>query len=342
MDNLIFLHSKLVPEVVEITEKRYSIMKAIEFNQPVGRRTLANILQRSERWVRSELDVLKAQNLIDIDPLGMTITTDGLQVLSGLRDYIIEIKGLKNLSQELKEKLMVRDVIIIPGDSTEQNQILTDMSKTAFEYLKKCLRDNSIIAVSGGYSVMCLAENAESLNLKDIIVVPARGGIKADMERQANLVAAKLGKNIGGKYFLLHLPDIVNEEVFDRLLDDPDIKTVIDYIKNADVFIFGASSLEAIAMKRNMTRDESEFLKSVNARAEAYGYYFDSEGKVIHRNGTVGIRESDLKNIGTVMSIGGGALRAEAMMIVNRDRANHVMVIDEAAAKEMSRLLNKH
>lgn len=339
MDDLIFLHSKLVPEVVEMTEKRYSIMKAIEFNQPVGRRTLANLLQKSERWVRSELDVLKSQNLIDIDPLGMTITAEGLQVLTGLRDYIIEIKGLKNLSDGLKESLGVREVIIIPGDSSEQGQILTDMSKTAFDYLKKCLKNDSVIAVSGGYSVMSVAENAENLNLKDLVVVPARGGIKADMERQANLVAAKLGKNIGGQYFLLHLPDVVNEEVFDRLLDDPDIKTVIDYIKNADFFIFGSSSLEAIAMKRNMNREELDFLKSVNARAEAYGYYFDSEGKVVHRNGTVGIREKDLKNIGTVMSIGGGAPRAEAMIIVNKNRENHVLVVDEAAAKEMYRLL---
>lgn len=339
MDDLIFLHSKLVPEVVEMTEKRYSIMKAIEFNQPVGRRTLANLLQKSERWVRSELDVLKSQNLIDIDPLGMTITAEGLQVLTGLRDYIIEIKGLKNLSDGLREKLGVREVIIIPGDSSEQSQILTDMSKTAFDYLKKCLKNNSVIAVSGGYSVMSVAENAENLNLKDLVVVPARGGIKADMERQANLVAAKLGKNIGGQYYLLHLPDVVNEEVFDRLLDDPDIKTVIDYIKNADFFIFGTSSLEAIAMKRNINRDELDFLKSVHARAEAYGYYFDSVGKVVHRNGTVGIKETDLKGIGTVMSIGGGALRAEAMIIVNKNRENHVLVVDEAAAKEMYRLL---
>ncbi len=339
MDDLIFLHSKLVPEVVEMTEKRYSIMKAIEFNQPVGRRTLANLLQKSERWVRSELDVLKAQSLIDIDPLGMTITAEGLQVLSGLRDYIIEIKGLRTLSDELRDKLGVRDVIIIPGDSMEQSQILTDMSKTAFDYLRKCVKRESIIAVSGGYSVMSVAENAENLNYPEVIVVPARGGIKADMERQANLVAAKLGKNIGGKYFLLHLPDIVNEEVFGRLLDDPDIKTVIDYIKNADIFIFGTSSLEAIAQKRNMNRDELDFLKSVNARAEAFGYYFDKDGKVVHRNGTVGIKESDLKNIGTVMSIGGGATRAEALMLVNRDRKNHVMVIDEAAAKEMQKLL---
>ncbi len=341
MEDIVYLHSKLVPEVLDLTEKRYSIMKAIEFSQPIGRRTLSNILQKSERWVRSELDILKSQNLIEIDALGMTITPEGKQVLIGLKDYIIELKGLRNLSNEIKEFMHVKEVIIIPGDSAAQGQVLIDMAKTAFEYMKGILKDNSIIAVSGGYSVMTVAENAEKLNFKDLIVVPARGGIKADMERQANLVAAKLGKNIGGKYYLLHLPDIVDEELFKKLMDDQDISNVIECIRSADIFIFGTSALEVLISKRNLSRDEQDYLKSLNARAEAFGYYFDANGNVVHRSGTVGIKETDLKNFGTVISIGGGAERAEALLIVNKGRKNHTLVIDEAAAVEISRLMKR-
>ncbi|HOE58076.1 MAG TPA: hypothetical protein PLI20_10840 [Bacillota bacterium] len=56
MHEFLNLQKRLVPEVIDIAEKRYSILRAIAYSQPVGRRALAALLGQSERWVRSELD----------------------------------------------------------------------------------------------------------------------------------------------------------------------------------------------------------------------------------------------------------------------------------------------
>ncbi len=339
MSELINLQKRLVPEVVDITEKRYSILRAIEFNQPVGRRALAGMLGQSERWVRSELDILKSQNLIDIQALGMLVTDEGRDVIYKLREYISELKGLKDLENTVKELLDIKEFIVVPGDSGHDPQVLVEMAKVAFEYLKKNIMSNDIIAVSGGYSALAVAENAYKLDAENVTVIPARGGIKADLERQANIVAAKLAKNIGGKYYLLHLPDNISEDMIVRMSDDPDIAKILNYIANTDILLYGFSSFESICKKRNFTEEEVEHLKSLNVRAEAVGCYFDINGRIVYRSGRVGIKPEYLDSIKTMMAVGGGILKAEPIVLVNRGRKNRVVVTDEAAAHEIYKIL---
>jgi central glycolytic genes regulator len=339
MKNLIQLQKRIAPEIIDITEKRYSILRALEFNQPIGRRALSAMLDKSERWVRSELDVLKEQGLIDIQTAGMTVTEDGKNIISQFRSFIAELRGITSLEQEIKDALQVRDVLIVPGDTELDRETLKDIAKVAFEYIEQQIKDSNVIAVSGGYSVLAVAENSSKLKAKDITVVPARGGIRADLERQANIVAAKLANNIGGSYHLLHLPDNISEDMLNNMISDPDISSVIEYIRRANIFLFGLSSLESISKKRNFTVEEMEMLKSLKVKAEAFGCYFDENGKIVHKTGSIGIRPEDLKNIEIAMCIGGGASKAEPIILVNKGRSNSVIVTDEAAAHQILNIL---
>lgn len=339
MKNLIQLQKRITPEIIDITEKRYSILRTLEFNQPIGRRALAAMLNKSERWVRSELDVLKEQGLIDIQTSGMTVTEDGKNIINQFRSFIAELRGITSLAQEIKEALKVRDVLIVPGDTEKDLETLKDIAKIAFEYIEQQIKDSNIIAVSGGYSVLAVAQNSTKLKAKGITVVPARGGIRADLERQANIVAAKLANNIGGSYHLLHLPDNISEDMLNNMISDPDINSVIEYIRHANIFLFGLSSLESISKKRNFTSEEMDNLKNLKVKAEAFGCYFDENGNIVHKTGSIGIRPEDLKNIEIAMSVGGGASKAEPIILVNKGRSNSVVVTDEAAAHEILKIL---
>ena len=64
MKDLLKIQQKLIPQVIELMERRYSILRQISLSEPVGRRTLSNILDISERVVRSETEFLKEQGLI--------------------------------------------------------------------------------------------------------------------------------------------------------------------------------------------------------------------------------------------------------------------------------------
>ena len=71
MKDLLKIQQKLIPQVIELMERRYSILRQISLSEPVGRRTLSNILDISERVVRSETEFLKEQGLIDVAVSGM-------------------------------------------------------------------------------------------------------------------------------------------------------------------------------------------------------------------------------------------------------------------------------
>ena len=63
MQEILTLQKKIVPELVEVLEKRYNILRTIYYNQPIGRRGLANQLNLGERIVRTEISSLKCQGL---------------------------------------------------------------------------------------------------------------------------------------------------------------------------------------------------------------------------------------------------------------------------------------
>ncbi|HOR86972.1 MAG TPA: sugar-binding domain-containing protein [Bacillota bacterium] len=339
MHEFLNLQKRLVPEVIDIAEKRYSILRAIAYSQPVGRRALAALLGQSERWVRSELDILKNQNLICIQALGMIVTDEGNEVINKLRGYISELKGLKDIESAIKELLEIKECIVVPGDIKNDIQVLAEMGKMTFEYIKRIIEDNNVIAVSGGYSTLAVAENSYKADVQNVTVVPARGGIKADLERQANIVAAKMARSIGGNYYLLHLPDNISEDMLNRMSDDPDIAKVLSFIANTDILIYGLSSFESICRKRNYTEEEIERLKALNVRAEALGCFFDENGGIVYKSGSVGIKPEYLDSIKTMIAVGGGAGKAEAIILVNRGRKNRVVVTDEAAAHEILSIL---
>lgn len=57
--------------------KDIEFFRYIEIMQPVGRRSLSQSLQITERVLRSETDFLKDQDLIAISTSGMRLTEEG-------------------------------------------------------------------------------------------------------------------------------------------------------------------------------------------------------------------------------------------------------------------------
>lgn len=339
MKNFIELQRKIAPEISDLIVKRYSILLTIKYNQPVGRRNISNLLGETERWVRSELDILKKQNLINIESSGMSITYEGEIIIDELSAYVEELKGLNILAKKLKSMLGVREILIIPGDCEKRPEILNEMGRRAFDYIKGNIKDNSIIAVAGGYSTMAIAENAKSISASNVRVVPATGGHSGNLETQSNAVAEKLAYKMNTDFDSLYLPESINDEMLQTMLADPHISKVVNLIKNADIFLFGLSTISQIAKRRKLNESLNSYLLEKGAIGEAFGYYFNKEGKAVYRSGSIGIRIEDCDNIDTMISIAGGISKAEAIISVNRGKNKNTLVIDEKAAEKIYNIM---
>ena len=131
MNNFLKIQQKLIPQVVEIMTKRYSILRQIYLCETIGRRSLAGVLKLSERVIRSETEVLREQGLIKVETSGMTITEEGIELLEQLKDTMNEVMGLSTLEERLTQLLGIKKVILVPGDYEKNESILVDVARSA-------------------------------------------------------------------------------------------------------------------------------------------------------------------------------------------------------------------
>lgn len=335
MKDLLLMQQKIVPEMLELLDKRYNILKNIYYNQPIGRRALSQELNLGERIVRTEVNFLKDQGLIDINSIGMMVTKEGENILENLEEIIHEINGLNKVEEIIRKKLGISKVIVIPGNVEQDKTVLKEMGRVAAKYIKNLVADNSIITLTGGGSVSKVVESFSKINKENVIVVPARGGMGRDVETQASTLAAKLAIRIGAAHKLLHVPDNLSCEALDAIMNESEIKQIVDVISKADILIFGIGRAEDMAKKRGLKETDMEELLDKGAIAEAFGYYFDNNGNIIYKTPTIGLNFEHVANIKNIIAVAGGASKAEAIVATKTCNSSMVLVTDEGAARKI-------
>lgn len=330
---------KIVPELIEVYEKRYTILRSIYNFQPIGRRTLAARLGLSERVVRSETEFLRNAGFLEIGPSGMRVMPEGEVLLEGLKDFTHQLKGLSELEEKLRSILGLERAIVVPGDVDEDAMVLKDIGKAAARFLESIIKRGNIIAVTGGSTVGAVADALSPVNDNtDIVVLPARGGMGRNVEYQSNVIASIFAKKLGGQYRLLHIPDQLRAESMETLLNEPDIKSVIDNLHNADILIYGIGRAQDMMQRRNFTLEQQRELERRGAVAEAFGYFFNAKGEIVYACNSIWLKMDNLRRIPKVIAVAGGRQKAQAIMAAFKHWKRGILVTDEGAAREMIRL----
>lgn len=341
LQEIINLQKKIVPEVVDLLEKRYNILRAIFFNQPIGRRVLANELGLSERIVRTEITFLKGQGLIEINTPGMTVTEEGEELVHKLNKFMHKLKGLSDMEREIKNLLNVKKVIIVPGDVEKNPAILSDLGKAASDYLKKVVKDNDTIAITGGTAVKETVESLSKVkNVSGILVVPARGGMGRTVEVQANTLAALLASKLNGTYKMLHIPENISPELLESLKEESEVKEVLESVETANIYLYGIGNAIEMAQKRGLSEKSIEKLKELDAIGEACGCYFNKASKVVAKTTAIGINIYETRQTNTHIAVAGGKNKVESIIVTQKGNTNGVMVTDEACGREIIRILS--
>lgn len=342
MERVVELHRKIAPELIEIIEDRYNILRHIRYAQPIGRRALAVALDASERVVRAQLDFLKGAGLIDFSPLGMSITGDGTALMNSLGEYVRALHGLSELERELAEHLGLKQVVIIRGDSTADLTVQRELGRAAAGLLGQYLGNNMTIAVSGGSTMAQVAESI-SFPAPTTTVVPARGGLGERVEYQANTIAAVMATKLGGKYRLLHIPDGVGQEALEVIIaNDANVRAVAQMIKQADILLSGIGEAAAMASRRGFNQATIDDLQRMGAVGETMGHYCTLEGEVVYTTSSVGLHLNDLTGIGKAIAVAGGREKARAIVAVAAVGGQDVLVTDEAAARAIQEIINNN
>ncbi|MDL4839301.1 sugar-binding transcriptional regulator [Aquibacillus rhizosphaerae] len=338
MRALIDLQKKLFPDLLDVMQRRYKILHYIHLMEPIGRRSLADNIDMTERIVRSEIDFLNKNGFIDVTAKGMHLTRSGNDVLDQLANFMKEVSGFSVLEQHIKDKLQLDHVIVIPGNSDEHDWVKQELGKACVQFLKSMLNSDQTIAVTGGTSMAAVAEVMKPLKgINNCMFVPARGGLGERVENQANTICAEMAKKANGQYRLLYVPDQLSEESYQSIIGEPSVKEVLDLIHEAAVVIHGIGDAITMAKRRKASEQVLKKIKAGNAVSEAFGYYFNDYGEVVHKVRTVGIQLEDLSDTNCVIAVAGGESKAKAIISYFRQGKSNVLITDEAAANELIR-----
>lgn len=336
MREIIELHTKLVPDLVDILRKRYLLLKSISHMQPIGRRVLAEELHTTERIMRAELDVLREAGVIFATAVGMSCTEEGTRLLEQLEPIAGELFGLTDLAERLKQKLQIPEVIVINGDSDQSEWVKQELGRIGARVLRQQAKEGDVIAVTGGTTIATVASHLQPAPLfRSVQFVPARGGLGENAEMQANTLVSVMAAKSGGQYRLLHAPDRVSPEALQTFLADPQVAEVLALLRSARVVIHGIGDALTMAKRRKYDDQELGVLEQAGAVGEAFGYYFNEAGEIVERISTLGLQLEDVRSAEMVVSIAGGASKAKAILSFAKQSCQNVLITDEGAARKI-------
>lgn len=326
-----------MPELDRILQNRYRMLQAISSQGPIGRRTLAEVLNRTEREIRNEMGILQETELIQVFQKGMILTELGYVVLEQLKMYFYEVSGLADKEKLLAKHLGIAKVAIVAGDGDQDPSAKALLGKEASYILSERAKPKSIVAVTGGSSVATLRRNLiEGKPFNTMKFVAARGSMGNEVSHQANTLVSKFAKECGGKYHTLYLPEYLSEQAYSLMMEEPIVKETVQLYENANIVIHGIGTAKEMGKRRNMPSSEYDLLLNSGAVGEAFGYYYDSKGNVVQRIQTVGIQLEQVQKSELILAIAGGKSKAKAIEAYFKIAAKQtVLVTDEGAADEI-------
>lgn len=330
---------QIAPDMIETLVQRFMIIRHIYWEQPVGRRTLAQEMGLTERVLRTETDFLKKQKLISASRSGMMVTERGKELTFGLRKIVDNLVGIQQQEVDLAKFLGISHCMIVPGNTDHQAKVIDSMGKLVEKALEILLPlGHNIVAVMGGTTMAKIAHclTPKLSDNRDLIFVPARGGVGETVAIQANSVSAAMARRTRGKHRVLYVPEQLSMHAYTPLLSEPSIQQVIQLIRNSDAVIHSIGQAMKMAERRDMNNEIIAMLKRNHAVGEAFGYFFDESGKIVYKIPRIGVQLEDLAKMKCVLAVAGGTSKAKAIVAYMKHAPSQTwLVTDEGAANSI-------
>ena len=326
---------KILPDAYELLLRRNQILEVIHENSPIGRRMLAEEVNLTERLIRNEVKVLKKQQLISTTKIGMYLTDEGLQTLEELDKFFNEVFYLADLEKELADYLAIESCTIVPGDLDQDRAVLSLVADKAVEVMDRLLGEGEqIITVMGGTTLKEVANHMtpKLSNNRELLFVPARGGLGDEATIEANIIAQRMAEQTGGQGHGLYAPEHVHQNTHKELMKEPEIKKTLELIENASLILYSIGNPIVMAKRRGLDEETIKYLEEKGAVAEAFGEFIDAQGDIVLKLPNIGLQSSSLNQIDHILTVAGGEEKALAIRSYLKTAPSHTRLVTDAAA----------
>ena len=253
------------------------------------------------------------------------------------------IESVKEMEDELKNIFHLKEIFVSPNLVDDEEINLRDTCRALANNLDHYIEDHTVVAVSWGKTLNCLAKQIQPLKAKDIKVVQLNGGVaKSASSTGASQIVDALTMAGHGIGYMFPVPAIVDSKLTsDILQEETQVKNVLTLAKKAEVSIFsiGALSKDSILYEVGYLKDEDFLaLEEKEAVGDIASRFFDINGSIALNelnDRVVGFRLEELKEKEWAIAIAVGINKINALIGALRGGFMNVLYTDEKTAREL-------
>ena len=339
MEDVFSLIQALVPEVTDALILRLNILSILDkVESRIGRKVLAQRVGLTERSLRTVIDHMRGQGLVDVTQQGITATKFGHEARISLQELLTHYRTDQFLEMEarLGEILGIDHCRILPGDGDIDLYVYKLLGKAVQEILMRFLpRQECIVAVTGGSTLARIGKEftPELSQEHEITFVPTRGGFGGAYDIQSNAIGGIMAQQTDSKYVPFFVPENISKESSKVLLQDPTIHRALELSKRADSLILSVGSAEIIAERRDLSDEQKSLIRDQESVGEAFGVFFDKDGQEVFKYPRMGMQLQDIHSIPLLITVVAGKSKAKAVKAFYKLAPKHGwLVCDEGIA----------
>lgn len=257
------------------------------------------------------------------------------------------VQAVESLSEQLKEKFSLKEVFVTPVLVEDEAVIMNDTCRVLAEQLERYLSHDTVVGVSWGRTMSCLADHLQPMKVKNLKVVQLNGAISHRMSATgASKIVDSLARAGNGKGYILPVPVLVDsEEIANTMKQDSYVRSILDLAEAATVTIFSVGSIakDSILYQEGFfTEEEYKYMLRSGAVGDICSRYFDIEGKIISREQdkrTMGISPESLKKKHDKIAIVTGTSKVRSILGALRGQFIDILYTDEMTARELLKLM---
>ncbi len=208
------------------------------------------------------------------------------------------------LENELIKKYKIKDALVVNTSNDTEHSRQELFSAQAAKHLYAYIRDNDLIGVMSGQTILSLLNEVNNFERYGLDFVPLVGGIGTiNPEWHANVIAQKFAEKTGGKAYVLNAPIVVkNEQTCEIFTKEPEIASVLQIGKKCNVAIVGIGQVDMNSTNVRagaLSQEDIESLLQSEAVASVCTSYLNSKGDIIETGltkRTIGQTLNDIKN----------------------------------------------
>lgn len=246
-------------------------------------------------------------------------------------------QSLFDLEQRLVEAGSLREALVTPSASEQEDVNLRAVGKSVADYLLATLKDGDTICVSGGLGVSAVVEALNPSRAYDVTVVPATGGVQGKHFIDVNHVAAQFASKLQGRAYQIHAPIFAaSRQERDVLLSLQSVREVMARARDAAIALVGIGSVLSekstyFSLGPSAPADPDGLARS-GAAGELVAHLIGTDGALSDydlNQRVVGLTLDEFRSIALSIGISAGIRKVEPIASVLRGGFLDVLATDE-------------